>query len=639
MLIKRLALRLGFLACLSSAMVVRSDMGLASPNPTLDPTLDVKPTAIATDFPRSKQNTRPVPPTDSQSPQSNNAYTQQELEQLLILIRGIRDLELRPQQEAEINTLIDELEDLKATGDPVLIVSERQARQVQSLLASLTPEEIEQLENALELPAVEIAVLNQQELADVILLLEEVQNLRLRPTQATQIQLLIQDLKELQAQGDREVFLSPGQSLQLKEILDSLSEREREQIEASLLERPEVANRWTQEAIQELVAVLEEIQRLNLRPQQNTEISSLIASLEARLREDEAIVVLSEEQAAQIKTLLDSLTPEEIAQIEETLPPPVPTARRFTAQEVQELLQILRFARDLDLTEQQQRQVDELLPLIERLEARGDSNVILSGEQVRTLDLLINSLTRNQLREIARALGVPGTFPAISNQTPTGFGSGWGNASVGFIFNQRNRFTDAEDGAFAASIGFGDPEKSVGLSTTLSITGLSNERGQSNNFGAGSISLQASRNLPNNFAVGVGVQNLVDWDNAAGDTGRSFYGVVSKILVLNPDVQKPFSLAFVSLGLGNGIFRTESNFDPNDELGGSEFNVFGSFATTMGDQATAMAEWTGRDLTLGVSVVPFRRVPLVTSFGILDLTGNTGDGVRLNFSIVYGISF
>jgi hypothetical protein len=168
---------------------------------------------------------------------------------------------------------------------------------------------------------------------------------------------------------------------------------------------------------------------------------------------------------------------------------------------------------------------------------------------------------------------------------------------------------------------------------------LSNERGQDNNFGAGSISLQASRNLPNYFSVGVGVQNLVDWDNAAGDTGRSFYGVVSKMFVLNKDVQKPFSLAFVSLGLGNGIFRTESNFDPNDELGGSEFNVFGSFATTMGDQATAMAEWTGRDLTLGVSVVPFRRVPLVTSFGILDVTGNSGDGVRLNFSIVYGISF
>ncbi len=114
---------------------------------------------------------------------------------------------------------------------------------------------------------------------------------------------------------------------------------------------------------------------------------------------------------------------------------------------------------------------------------------------------------------------------------------------------------------------------------------------------------------------------------------------MSKVLIFDEDIEKPFSLGFVTLGVGNGVFRTEDNIDPTDEFGGTQLNVFGSFATSMGSQAHAIAEWTGQDLTMGLSVVPFRRIPLVASFGLNDLTGNAGDGVRLNLSIVYGISF
>ncbi|MBO1349159.1 MAG: hypothetical protein EBE86_018005 [Hormoscilla sp. GUM202] len=56
-------------------------------------------------------------------------------------------------------------------------------------------------------------------------------------------------------------------------------------------------------------------------------------------------------------------------------------------------------------------------------------------------------------------------------------------------------------------------------------------------------------------------------------------------------------------------------------------------------QMHAIAEWTGQDLTVGISVVPFQNLPLVITPAVTDITGNAGDGSRFILGIGYGFSF
>lgn len=631
----QLAFRVGLLSCLSAGMVLPSAASLANPIPTEG----VNTTVLPAELPRGKQNTRPVPPTDPET-EPVVTYTQQELAQFILVLREIQRQQLRPQQTAQIESLLRELEQLQARGETQVVLTAQQGRQLQAVLSSLTREEIERIEAAIDLQEVRVGVFTQPEIEEILSILNGIQELGLRPQQTQDIAALIREFEQLQAQEQPEAILSPENTQLLRTILDSLTPTERAQIEEAVGVELAQGVRVNADALQDLVSFLNAVQRLRLRPQQTQEIRRLIGELEDLQAKGEPVAILSERQAEQVQNLIESLTPEELAQLEQELPSNVSTPRQFTQAEVEELLQVLEAARDLDLTPEQAQQVEELTEIFQTRQATGEEVVILSVDEVETLLTLVNSLNQKQLRRIARALGQAGAFPAISINNPTGFGGGWGNIGIGGLFNQRNRFTRSSDGAISAVVGFGDPEEAIGLDATLAITGLSNDQGQDDNFGAGSISLQASRLLPNNFSVAVGVTNLVDWDGAADDTGRSFYATASKVLVFDEEnINQPFGLGFVTLGVGNGVFRTEDNIDPEDELGGSEFNVFGSFATRMGPQATAIAEWTGQDLTLGLSVVPFKRVPLVTSFGLNDLTGNSGDGVRLNFSIVYGISF
>lgn len=631
----QLALRLGSIACVSAGVFLSCNSSLAQPNPVPEDNSSIG----SAQFLQPKQNTRPVPPSPPQS-DPGATYSQRELQQLILVLREIQRLGLRPQRSQELENLIRELERLEARGQAQVVLSSEQARQVQAILSSLSRDEILQIQESLDLPEVEVGVFSQEEVQRLLLILGGIQQLGLRPEQSDRIDRLIDELETLQASGQPQVILPPEQTQQVTALLASLTPAELAQIEDAVGVPLTVGNRQvTQEGLEDLLSLLQAVQRLNLRPQQRTELATLIRDLERLQAEGDAVVELSEAQAEQIQSLIGSLSVEELARLEREVPG-LPTPRKFTQQEVSELLDILRSARDLeDLTGQQARQVQQLIEVLEVQQATGEPEVILSGQQVQTLDRLIDSFSRNQIRVLTRELGIPTSFPLISINNPTGFVGSWGEASIGGLFNQRNRFTRSTDGAIAASLGLGDPEEAIGFTATLSVTGLSDEKGAEDNLGAGSISLQAGRMLPENFAVSVGVQNLVDWEGAADDTGRTFYGAVSKVLVFSENINDPFSLGFVTVGVGNGVFRTLSNLDPEDELGGSEFNVFGSFATQMGPQASAIAEWTGQDLTVGFSVVPFKTVPLVTSFGLNDLTGNSGDGVRLNFGITYGFSF
>lgn len=228
----------------------------------------------------------------------------------------------------------------------------------------------------------------------------------------------------------------------------------------------------------------------------------------------------------------------------------------------------------------------------------------------------------------------PGVAPGSSLLTPTGFGSRRGQTFAGASFQGRTRFTDSSDGGISAGFGLGDPQKSVGLQTTVTVLDLFNNRSYDDGFAnRGAISFKVHRQLPEDFAVAAGIENAIVWGFT--DAGTSAYGVVSKVFRLKQTTSEPFSRITVSLGLGNGRFRSEEDFQ-NDV---SAVNVFGSVAVRVARPVSAIAEWTGQDLALGVSVVPFRNVPLVVTPSFEDITGNAGDGARFRLSVGYSYSF
>lgn len=218
--------------------------------------------------------------------------------------------------------------------------------------------------------------------------------------------------------------------------------------------------------------------------------------------------------------------------------------------------------------------------------------------------------------------------PGISILTPSAYGQSWGSASIGVGLQSRTRFTEKADGVVGIGLGLGDAQKTVGLDIGLTFVDLIGNTAED-----GSVSLKLHRRLPEDLAVAVGVKNVIRF--GATDSATGYYGVVTKKFSLQEDVQQPFSQLFVSAGVGSGQFRSELDISEDRNSVG----LFGSVAVRVAEPISAIAEWSGQDLTLGLSIAPFREVPLVVTPAITDITGKAGDGSRFILGIGYGISF
>lgn len=218
--------------------------------------------------------------------------------------------------------------------------------------------------------------------------------------------------------------------------------------------------------------------------------------------------------------------------------------------------------------------------------------------------------------------------PGVSIITPSAYGQSWGNASIGLGLQERTRFTDQADGVLGIGIGLGNPQNSIGFDIGLTFVDLIGDTAQD-----GTVSFKLHRRLPDDFAVAVGIKNAIRFGETDSATG--YYGVVTKMFRLQPSIDKPFSRLFVSAGVGSGQFRSE--LDVNNDR--DSVGVFGGVAMRVAEPVNAIAEWSGQDLTLGLSVTPFRDIPLVISPAITDITGNAGDGSRFILGVGYSISF
>ncbi|MEM6612827.1 MAG: hypothetical protein AAF652_11365 [Cyanobacteria bacterium P01_C01_bin.72] len=217
--------------------------------------------------------------------------------------------------------------------------------------------------------------------------------------------------------------------------------------------------------------------------------------------------------------------------------------------------------------------------------------------------------------------------PSITIINPSGYGASWGNAGIGIGFQERARFTDESDGVIGFGFGVGNSRKNIGAQVGISLVDVSSP------FQDGAINLKLHRRLPQDFSVAAGVQGIVTWGNTDG--GSSVYGVTTKRFKLRQDRTKAFSEIYTTVGVGGGQFRTESNINSGNENVG----VFGSLAVKAAQPVGLVAEWTGQDLTIGLPVIPFRRLPLVIVPAVTDITGSAGDGARFVVGLGYSFSY
>ncbi len=217
--------------------------------------------------------------------------------------------------------------------------------------------------------------------------------------------------------------------------------------------------------------------------------------------------------------------------------------------------------------------------------------------------------------------------PGVTIINPSAYGPSWGSAGVGFGFQERVRFRDQADGVIGLGFGLGDARKSVGLQVGVTLVDVSSP------FRDGAINLKLHRRLPEDFSVAIGTQGVVSW--GVTDGGSSVFGAVSKRFVLKKDRTKAFSELYTTLGVGGGQFRSESNIDNGVE----SLGVFGSVALKVIQPVSLITEWSGQDVTIGASIVPFRSIPLAIVPAVTDVTGSAGDGARLIFGLGYSFSF
>lgn len=219
--------------------------------------------------------------------------------------------------------------------------------------------------------------------------------------------------------------------------------------------------------------------------------------------------------------------------------------------------------------------------------------------------------------------------PGVTIITPSAYTQALGNVAIGVGFQSRTRFSDRSDAVIGFNFGLGDPLKTVGLDVGL-ISTSTLRRGP---FDGGTVSFKLNRAITQDLYVAAGVQNAISFGGTDG--GSSIYGAVTQAIRLNEDITQPLSRLYLTAGLGGGQFRSPSDIN----RGVSSVGAFGSVALRVVEPINAVAEWSGQDLTLGLSIVPFRGIPLVITPAVTDITRNAGDGARFILGIGYGFTF
>jgi hypothetical protein len=223
--------------------------------------------------------------------------------------------------------------------------------------------------------------------------------------------------------------------------------------------------------------------------------------------------------------------------------------------------------------------------------------------------------------------------PGSSSGTPTAYGAEFGDVFLDAGYQHRTRYTQGLpwsqrcDGAVAGGFGLGNSDRALGIE--LQYTSFSTIR--SGFFHTSSFSFKVHRALPWNLAIAFGWDDAIH--SAGTDGGSSKYGVLTSYIRTRETSGSPFSSVTLSLGVGNGRFQHEEAF----YAGKHGVGAFGSVGVRVLSPVSLLADWTGQDLMLGASIVPFTSIPLFITPSFADVTGSAGDGAR--FILGVGMEF
>lgn len=274
------------------------------------------------------------------------------------------------------------------------------------------------------------------------------------------------------------------------------------------------------------------------------------------------------------------------------------------------------------------------------LVAAGGFLVSANAAAISLSDL---GLSESQQRALARIASAPATAPGIVAGSPVGFGAQWGElfAAVGGVTTPDGSPDDV-DGAMSVGFGLGDAYKYLGFETTASIISLTSDNGanDSDSFGSdGALNFKLHTILPGALAVAVGVENVARWGEAADGPAAqsSAYVVGTKFFSVG---QSGMPLA-VNFGIGDNRFVDPAPGAPGGALGVGDDGVsaFGGLALSPHPQVSLIADWTGRDLNTGVSLVPLRQVPLTLSLIAVSVTERNDGETEFGGSLGYSYRF
>jgi hypothetical protein len=221
--------------------------------------------------------------------------------------------------------------------------------------------------------------------------------------------------------------------------------------------------------------------------------------------------------------------------------------------------------------------------------------------------------------------------PGATLGIPSGYGADWGDAAIGFGFQATTRLHDRPDGVGALAFGIGNARELIGVELVASSYGTARTCCR------GGMSVKLHRVLPLDFGIAGGWENGVVWGGfdpdpaEETDAGNSVYGVISKVVFLRPGAADPYRSLTLSLGVGNGRFRSEDDIIADRE----RINVFGGAALRLTRSASVLADWTGQDLVAGFSYLPLRDRALVVLPGVADITTKA----RFILGVAYGFDY
>ncbi|MEC4806172.1 MAG: hypothetical protein SAJ12_08905 [Jaaginema sp. PMC 1079.18] len=199
--------------------------------------------------------------------------------------------------------------------------------------------------------------------------------------------------------------------------------------------------------------------------------------------------------------------------------------------------------------------------------------------------------------------------PAMSIYIPVGYGAD--NNTIFFTGNYQSEVRVDPGSTFngGLGIGLGDADKALGAELSYAFA---NNR----NFGEGGFNGKIHRRFPGDISVAAGWNGFLNFGRH--DWEHSLYGAVTKVFRTQDSLDKPFSRVAVTAGVGTNQFRSNGA----RIVGDNNANVFGNVAVRVVRPVSFIAEWTGQDLGLGLSIAPFANIPFVITPAVRDVVGN-----------------